>query len=147
MSGRPYTPEQREVIIAKVLEGLAKGTPLTVICREDGMPDDDTIRVWRDNDPDLDKAIARARDTGFDAIAQDAMNIVDEKPSMIITTSETGSSERIDPGHVAWAKNRAWTRLQLLAKWDPKRYGEMIKHAGSDGGALKITISDEDAQL
>lgn len=33
-------------------------------------------------------------------------------------------------------KARAWVRLQLLAKWDPKRYGERLQHADADGGKL-----------
>jgi hypothetical protein len=38
------------------------------------------------------------------------------------------------------AKLRIETRLNLLAKWDPKRYGARIQneHSSPDGGPLKI---------
>lgn len=119
-----FTEDARKQAVQSVLEGLANGTPLTVICRADGMPCDDTIRKWADADPELARAIARAREAGHDQIALDAMRIVDD-------TTEDPASRRV----------RADTRLKLLAKWDPKRYGEMIKHAGHDGGALDLAAT------
>lgn len=51
----------------------------------------------------------------------------------------TELGERIDPASVAWAKSRAEQRLKLLAKWDPKRYGDKItqEHTGADGGPIQ----------
>ena len=102
-----YTPEQREAAITAVLKGLRAGTPLTVICSADGMPDDDTVRRWAESDSELAGDIARAREVGFDAIAMDGLRIVDD-------VDEDPASRRV----------RADYRLKLLAKWDPKRYGE-----------------------
>lgn len=111
----PYSDDQRAVIVEKVIAGLRKGTPLTVICSEDGMPCDDTVRAWADQDQDIARAIARAREVGFDAIAQDGLRIVDD-------VNEDPASRRV----------RAEYRLKLLAKWDPKRYGDTTttKHEG-----------------
>jgi hypothetical protein len=138
MSDR-FSPEQRADIIRKVIEGLRAGTPLTVICSADGMPCDDTVRNWADEDPQVARDIARARETGFDTIATEVMSIIDTAPERVITNSGEGRTEsRIDSASVQWAKNRAETRLKLLAKWDPKRYGEatLMKHADPDGNAL-----------
>jgi hypothetical protein len=125
----PYTAEQRVGIIAKVLAGLRLGTPLTVICSEDGMPCDDTVRNWADGDDKLARDIARAREVGFDQIALDALAIADE------TKFDT---KNLDNGQVApnseWitrSRLRVDTRLKLLAKWDPKRYGDKTL-VGSD---------------
>jgi hypothetical protein len=127
-----YTVEQRAVAIETVLNGLRNGTPLTVLCSADGMPNDDTIRNWAETDPDLKRAIARARERGFDAIAMDGMTIVDN-------TEEDPASRRV----------RADYRLKLLAKWDPKRYGEMLKLADNDGGKLDLAarISEGRARI
>ncbi len=130
-----YSPEQRAAAITAVLEGLAKGTPLTVICRQDGMPEDRTIRLWAEQDEELSSAIARAREAGFDALAVEALTIQDQEPEMAIGAD--GSSRR-DSAWVAWQRNRVETRLKLLAKWDPKRYGEMIKHGNADGSNLDL---------
>ncbi len=142
--GRPTvrTPE----VIARVIEGLSAGTPLTVICSAEDMPGIRTIYDWMDADPEFSADIARARDMGWDAIAVDAMKIMDAEPERVITvTGEDRSESRIDSAAVQWAFRRAELRLKLLAKWDPKRYGEMIKHAGADGGPMAIVVSSEDA--
>ena len=119
--GRPSkrTPE----IIDRVLDGLRSGTPLTVICREEGMPDDDTIRRWAEKDDDLLRAIARARDTGHDVIAMEALAIADD------AANDTIKTEHGDKPNSEWitrSRLRVDTRLKLLAKWNPKRYGDRI---------------------
>ena len=70
-------------------------------------------------------AIARARDIGADAIAAESLSIVDEAP-------ERTALGNIDPGSVAHAKLRAEHRLKLLAKWNPKKYGDKLAVGGAD---------------
>jgi len=122
MRATKKTPER----IAAVIAGLSCGTPLTVICRKDGMPDPETVRNWMNADPELALAIARARETGFDVIAMDVLDIVDN-------VEEDPASRRI----------RADARLKLLAKWDPKRYGERTQTAitGADGGPVRSEVT------
>lgn len=141
--GAPYSPESRQKAIQCVLDGLAKGIPLAVICRAEGMPDDDTIRIWADADPELSRSIARAREAGFDQIALDALQIMDTEPEIAIGAD--GSSRR-DPAYVAWQKARFDGRLKLLAKWDPKRYGELLKHGNADGSNLDLTTRLSEAR-
>lgn len=71
--------------------------------------------------------IARARDLGYDAIAQSTVEIAD-----------TPSDHKEDVQH---RKLQIWTRLQLLAKWDPKRYGDRqrLEHTGAEGGPIVIS--------
>jgi hypothetical protein len=133
---KTYTPEQRAKAIKAVIEGLSKGTPLTVICCGEGMPADNTVRGWAEQDAELADAIARARDAGWDRIAMEALEIVDTKPDLAVGAD---GSSRIDSGHVAWAKNRAWARLELLKKWDPKRYGELVKLGNADGSNIDLS--------
>lgn len=128
-----YSPEARQTAVQRVLEGLRSGTPLTVICSAEGMPSDWTVRSWADQDPELAHDIARARETGFDKIAMDAIAIADETSNDTVMT-ETG--ERPNSEWITRSRLRVDTRLKLLAKWDPKRYGDMIKHADADGGKL-----------
>lgn len=46
-------------------------------------------------------------------------------------------------------KLQVWTRLQLLAKWAPKKYGESIRQelTGAGGGPVQMSFSSEDAKL
>lgn len=112
--GRPSlkTPE----LIAAICERLSNGEPLAQICRDDGMPTDRAVRDWVVDDAEVASAIACARETGFDAIALRALEIAD-------TTTDDPQCRKV----------RIDTRLKLLAKWDPKRYGDKIhnEHSGA----------------
>ncbi|PTR05674.1 MULTISPECIES: hypothetical protein [unclassified Novosphingobium] len=142
-----FSKRRRAAALKKVLDGLSKGIPLAVICREEGMPCDDTVRAWADADQEIARAIARARELGFDAIAMDALAIIDEEPEHVITTiGEDRTERRIDSASVKRAKNRFEARLKLLAKWDPKRYGELIKHGNADGSNFDLASEVEAAR-
>jgi len=108
-------------IIDEIVERLSEGEPLRAICRSQGMPHWRTVYNWLDADPLAASAIARARDEGHDAIAIQALQIADDK---------SGDPQR--------DKLRIETRLKLLAKWNPKKYGDstQIKHADADGNKL-----------
>jgi hypothetical protein len=42
---------------------------------------------------------------------------------------------------VQWAKNRVELRLKLLAKWNPKRYGDKVQVAGDAENPLNTVVS------
>jgi len=132
-----YSPEARQKAIQRVLEGLANGTPLAVLCRDEGMPDASTVRGWCDEDENLAIAYARARELGFDVLAAECMDIADETGRDTIRTAD---GVRADSEWISRSKLRVETRLKLLAKWDPKRYGDAttIKHADADGEKLAL---------
>lgn len=116
-----YTAEQRQEAITAVLEGLSQGTPLTVILAAEGMPGYTTFWEWQQGDSVLSEAIARAREAGWDAIAVDALKIADH------TADDTVLTEHGEKPNTEWitrSRLRVDTRLKLLAKWDPKRYGD-----------------------
>lgn len=132
-----YTDEVAKLIC----ERLETGEPLLQILRDAGMPAPRTVYDWIDAHPDFAARFARARDIGFDAIAEDTMAIVDQIPERTLT--EHG--DKVDPGHVAWLKNRAEQRLKLLAKWSPKRYGDkqQIEHSGKVSLESLVAGDDE----
>lgn len=119
------TPE----LCAKVLERLALGETLSSISRDLGFS---TVawNQWCRQDKTLGIAHDEARSAGADAIADDALAIVDEVPNIV--------DGKIDAGYVSWAKNRAEYRLKLLAKWQPKKYGDKTttEVTGADGKEL-----------
>ena len=122
-----FTHDKLEAIVNR----LKTGEPLAAICRDDGMPNDDTVRDWMERDdigPEVSRAIARAREQGEDAIALQALEIIDEPPRM----EETKFGEKVDSGDVALRRIRFEGRLKLLAKWNPKRWGDrqQIEHTG-----------------
>lgn len=124
--GRPtgFTSE----LATAICERISKGEPLAQICRDEGMPHPTTFRDWCDAGRELDSglslviAYARAREDGFDAIAVDCLHIADESGSDTKIGRE--GQEVCDSEWISRSKLRVETRLKLLAKWDPKRYGE-----------------------
>lgn len=145
MSNRGRPTLRNDDVIDCIIDGLSKGTPLAVICRKDGMPATRTVREWAQNDPELSAAIASAREDGWDVLAGEALDIADDGS---LDTIETKDGNLImDKEWVARSKLRVDTRLKLLAKWDPKRYGERLALAGDEGAPLNISVNMDDAAL
>lgn len=146
--GRPskYTPE----IAQKMCEMLAEGIPLRQICRQEGFPEWRTVYDWMYKDDALGErgtglsaAIAKAREIGQDAIAEQLWVDMLQEPERIL--SEGGG--RIDPGFVQWQKAKAEIGLKLLAKWNPKRYGDRVALAGDADSPIKIEAETQADRL
>lgn len=133
--GRPsiYT----EAIIQEVCERLSTGEPLAQICRDEHMPGVTTLHTWGKERPEVAEAIARAREEGEDVIASDVLSIIDAPPRMVATMH----GEAIDSGDVANRKLRAEYRLKLLAKWNPKKWGEKLDLNANV--QARITVNDD----
>ena len=130
--GRPskYTPE----LAKEICERLSNGEPLRQICRDEHMPAWQKIYEWMKKDEALSGFIARAREVGQDAIAEQIWLDVNQEPERIM--SEGGN--RIDSGYVQWQRVRADIGLKLLAKWNPKRYGDRVELAGDKNNPIAI---------
>ncbi|WP_152663975.1 terminase small subunit protein [Sphingomonas sp. SRS2] len=133
------TPEIDEAIIS----GLSEGKPLAEICRDKDIGRS-TVYDWQIADPDLAGRIARAREIGFDAIADACLEIADDS-SLDVKIVGEDEREVCNTEFVQRAKLRIETRLKLLAKWDPKRYGDKIEHEHK--GGVTITTGQHDADL
>lgn len=139
--GRPstYTQEKADEICAR----LGTGEPLAVICRDEHMPSVATVSNWKEAHKDFSVAIARAREEGFDQIAAECLDIADETGRDTIY-GENG--ERADTEWISRSKLRIETRLKLLAKWDPKRYGDKLQTelSGNVGVTVEIVRFGQD---
>tara|TARA_R110000772_G_scaffold223546_1_gene334088 strand:- start:7997 stop:8362 length:366 start_codon:yes stop_codon:yes gene_type:complete len=107
------------------------------------MPVWQSVYRWMEADEDFKRRIAGAREMGYDAIAQDCLRIADT-PIVGVRIMVDGRGETITRedmlGH---RKLQVETRLKLLAKWDPKRYGDKIQ---ADITA-KVLVAKVDATL
>lgn len=131
-----YTKEIAEEIVQR----LSEGEPLRQICRSDNMPEWRTIYDWMARDSELSAAIARARELGQDAIAEDILRELQDEPERIL--SEGGG--RIDSGYVQLLRTRADIKLKLLAKWNPKRYGDRVALAGDAEAPVVVQTQTAD---
>lgn len=136
--GRPskYTIE----IAQEICERLSKGEPLAQICRDEHMPATRTVSDWKTAHDGFSADFTRARDDGYDAIAMECLAIADDIGRDTINT-ETG--ERANTEWISRSKLRVETRLKLLAKWDPKRYGEKLAIGGASDLPPLQTLPDD----
>ena len=105
-----------------ICDRLAEGQPLTAICRDMGLAWR-TVYDWRTKRPEFGEAFEIARQTGYDAIAESCIDIADN------------DAEEADPQR---DKLRVWTRLQLLSKWSPKKYGEKLDLNAQVNGTFTV---------
>jgi hypothetical protein len=91
----------------------------------------------------LSIAIARAREIGQDAIAEQIWLDMIAEPERIL--SEGGG--RVDSGYVQWQKAKAEIGLKLLAKWNPKRYGDKVTMAGDAENPVKVEVESQAEQM
>ena len=126
MAGRPsiYSDE----LLDAICERLSEGEPLAQICRD---PEINvaprTVRQWANKMENVKEAVAQARILGYDAISEETLAIADG----LLPDAEGKRDPTRD-------KLRVDTRLKLLAKWDPKRFGDasQIRLANADGDLL-----------
>lgn len=137
-----FTPE----VAAEICERLAKGEPLAVICRDDRMPAARTVSDWRKEHESFAADFARARLEGFDALAAQCLEISDNETHDWLMTRKGVIANEVAIGR---AKLQVWTRLQLLAKWYPSKYGDRqsLELTGADGGPVQITDTERAARL
>jgi hypothetical protein len=137
--GRPskYTPE----LAAEICMRLSDGEPLRKICRDEHMPEWRTIYDWLARDKELSAQVTRAREAGYQAMAEETLEIADNfHLGQIEVLDDKGSRVTIEDmlGH---RKLRIETRLKLLACWDPSKYGNRTVVAGDDKNPLVVEAS------
>lgn len=132
--GRPvtYTRDVADVICDR----LADGMTLREICRGDGMPPESTVRMWATDDRDGFAArYARARELGYQAMADELMEIADDGTNdWMKRQMQDGSTGDVE-NHEALARSRLRvdTRKWMLSKVLPKVYGDKLDLSSTDG--------------
>ena len=144
--GRPS--KFTEAIADEVVTRLSAGETLRSVCRDDHMPSWRTIYDWLASNEDFSTRIARARELGEDAIAQECVDIADNAANdwmERLDKEKAGAGWLLNGDHVQRSKLRIDTRLKLLAKWNPKKYGDKVQQEMS--GSLTVHHEDVLAEL
>jgi hypothetical protein len=147
MKGLPskYT----EALGVRICELLAEGKTLRSICEAEGMPSEVTIRRWAiDLDHPFAAQYARAREVGYQRMADDLVDIADGK--RVDWVAAAGDAESADGPKDAVQRDRLRvdTRKWLLSKALPKIYGDKVTNeiTGKDGAdlipVLNVTIGN-----
>lgn len=139
--GRPAKPIP-STLADEVIAWVEAGKPLAEWCRLPGKVTRGAVYQWIDKDKEFAARFARARDTGYDVIAEDTAELAELKPGTFV---DAAGNERIDPGYVQWQRLRVDTRLKLLAKWSPAKYGDKQSVEHSGGVSINVITGVPDA--
>lgn len=138
MSRSTYNRKKAMAILARLENEPSLG--LREILRQAGVAKS-TFHDWRSAHPELEKAYQEAKSAGYDNLAVEALRIADtpcegqiEKWERVaVAEGENGAArtemqlvERRREDMLGHRKLQVETRLKLLAKWYPERYGERV---------------------
>lgn len=115
----------------EICEQIANGIPLRQICRDEKMPAWRTVYDWQEAHPEFAARIAHARELGEDAIAQECMMIADTPLIGTKTTSKPTGEEIVKADMIEHRRLQIDTRLKLLAKWNPRKWGDKLALGGA----------------
>ncbi len=143
--GKRRTLDERKDILTSLEAWLSEGKTLREFCRQEGMPSWQSVYAWLDEDKDFADRIAHARLLGEEAILQECLAIADT-PQIGEETKTSDDGHEVKRGDMlGHRKLRIETRLKLLAKWNPKKWGEKVglEHSGT----VTLTTEQTDAAL
>lgn len=133
-------------IADEICDRIANGETLRAICREAGMPAWRTVYDWRVSHPQFAARIAQARELGYDAIAEEALDIADTPVEGVRREESADGYKEIRDDMLGHRRLQVDTRLKLLAKWAPKKYGDKID-VTTGGDSLNLSAEERQAKL
>lgn len=103
-----------------------------------------TVYDRMEKDERLAALMNKARDDGYDAIANQMLAIADDADNDYVEGTDRFGRPKIflDKEHVQRSKLRVETRAKLLAKWHPKKYGEKLQ-VETKGATIAMPVGDD----
>lgn len=104
---------------------------------------------WLSQDPDLSLRVARARESGFDALAEEALEIANtprfgqKKVYSFGAGEDEGNTTVTEEDMLGHRKLQIETRLKLLACWNPAKYGNKVAVGGDPGNPIQVEAQVE----
>ncbi len=137
--GRPsiYTPE----IAERICMEMASGRSLRSICKDEGMPDRSTVKLWIVNDKEgFSAQYARAQRLRFEEMADETFEIADDgRNDWIATNDPDNPGYRLNGEAVARARLRVDTRKWAISKMLPE-YADKVTVAGDENKPIRHRI-------
>ena len=141
---------QPEDYLPEIHAWIESGNTLRAYCRQPGKPSYGLVYDWLEADAKTQDKLessrfARARELGEQQILQECLDIADTPQVGQIVTSKPDGEETRTLDMIEHRKLRIETRLKLLAKWNPRKYGDKVQQevTGADGGPIKAAITVE----
>ena len=132
-------------VIDEILSAIAT-TPksLESICKDiESAPSARTVYKWLEGDEELVQRYARAKESQLQVLADQLVDLADtDRICEKITVKADGSREVVILDQVERTKLQIDTRKWLLAKLNPKKYGDKVQQelSGPEGGPIRASI-------
>ncbi len=114
----------------EICEHVASGKTLLSYSKGLNRPSVVMIDGWAKNDEAFREKLKEAHEIGHSVLLDECLEICDTFPDC---------NQKIFGSVVAWQKNRIETRLKVLAKLNPEKYGDKKFLAGDKDNPLAIT--------
>lgn len=141
--------EKKQKQLEHILGQVASGRSVNKVLKEDGeMPSACTFWRWHFQDVELQNKLARARETGVEAILAEVIDIADEdNGDAVIEYDKDGQPyATIDGQTVQRSKLRAEMRLKYAQMIAPRKYGAKLD-VTSGGEKLPAPTHQIDARV
>jgi len=136
-----------QALAEDICRWVASGETLYQWCRDHDISHQNVYN-WLEAHPDFAASYARAREIGQDVIAEQTLHIAN---TPILGQTEKinadGGVEITKADMLGHRKLQIETRLKLLAKWNPKKYGDRVELNGPNGGPIQIIAATADERL
>ena len=131
----PAAIDPESVMPAILAEIATTPKSLNTICAENkDFPHPATVYRWIDKDSDLCERYARAKQAQLQVIADQLVDLADtDRICKKRTIKSDGTEEIVILDQVERTKLQIDTRKWLLAKLNPKKYGDRLEHSGEIG--------------
>lgn len=137
-------PDYADTLHAQMLaDYVSDGMPLAQACRALDIPLSTTYdRI--DRSARFAEMMEKARSAGFDVIATSCLEIADDTSNDYVETTDRNGNPKmaLDKEHIQRSKLRIETRLKLLSKWHPIKYGEKLQ-IEQKSASVAIPVSDD----
>jgi transposase-like protein len=125
-----YTPAEKLAAFKKVIQAIELGASVRSATRSTDTVNASTFHEWIAADAELAKQYARATELRAEAIFEDILSIADENHKDVYIDPE--GCERVDKDVVQRARLRVDARRWVLAKMQPKKYGDKLDVTSGD---------------
>ncbi len=134
---------------ADICDRIANGETVRRICRDEFMPGRSTVLRALQEDEAFRDQYARACELRADGWSEEIVEIADDGSNDFMEKldrdGEPTGAYAFNKEAVMRSKLRVDTRLWLMAKAAPKKYGDKIAYTGPDGGPIQFTFSVDGA--
>lgn len=142
-----YSDKRRETVFNKIITEIADiGTPLRTILKRKGMPSSSTFFIWLNEDDELSKRYARAKEVQAEALADEIIEIADDGSNDYMTIVKGDKEYNVENKEVTnRSRLRVDARKWLLSKTLPKKYGDRIDITTDGekvGGSIPLVLED-----